>query len=229
MKKKAFNPFLYLISIVFLPWLISFSFNKILEPWIINWWNTSKFETLFNDSQEKSILEKFIELEELALLDEMIKEYPETHLQKFNIAIHKETIQLIKIHNEDRIHTILHFSTNIIYLVILSVYSILGKKELLILNSWFQEFLHNLSDTTKALFLLFVTDLLVGFHSTSGWELVVSSVCKGFGFADSDVIIAVLSCSLPVIIDTIFQFSMFYYFSCLSPSLVLIYDEIAES
>ncbi|KAJ6375152.1 hypothetical protein OIU77_000181, partial [Salix suchowensis] len=85
-----------------------------MGSWIINWWNTSKSETFLNDIQEKSILEKLIEFEELFLLDEMIKEYPETQLQKFRIGIHKETIQLIKMHNADRIYTILHFLTNII-------------------------------------------------------------------------------------------------------------------
>ncbi|KAE9617791.1 hypothetical protein Lalb_Chr03g0039211 [Lupinus albus] len=49
----------------------------------------------------------------------MLKEYPETRLQNLRTAIYKETIQLIKTHNEDRIHTILHFSTNIICFVIL--------------------------------------------------------------------------------------------------------------
>ncbi|KAL3648315.1 hypothetical protein CASFOL_007739 [Castilleja foliolosa] len=37
----------------------------------------------------------FIELEEILFLDEMIKDYSETHLQKIPIGIHKETIQLI--------------------------------------------------------------------------------------------------------------------------------------
>jgi len=134
MEKKAFIPLLYLTSIAFLPWWVSFSFNKSLGSWIINWWNTSKSETFLNDIQEKSILEKLIEFEELFLLDEMIKEYPETHLQKFRIGIHKETIQLIKMHNADRIDTILHFSTNIICFVILSGYSFLVNEELFILN-----------------------------------------------------------------------------------------------
>nr|VDD25584.1 unnamed protein product [Brassica rapa] len=57
----------------------------------------------------------------------MIKEYPETDLQQFRLGIHKETIQFIKnTHNEYRIHTILHFSTNLISFVILSGYSFLG-------------------------------------------------------------------------------------------------------
>ncbi|KAL5646871.1 hypothetical protein ACJX0J_000017 [Zea mays] len=81
-KKKALPSFLYLVFIVLLPWEHS--------------------ETFLTDIQEKRILEGFIELEELFLLDEMIKEKPKTHI------------------NEDHLHIILHFSTNIICLAILS-------------------------------------------------------------------------------------------------------------
>ncbi|KAD3640070.1 hypothetical protein E3N88_29293 [Mikania micrantha] len=106
-KKKAFTPLLYLASIVFLPWWISLLFQKSLESWVTNSWNTRKFENFLNDIEEKSILEKFIELEELLFLEEMIKEYSETHLQNLRIGIHKETIQLIKIHNEGRPQAVL--------------------------------------------------------------------------------------------------------------------------
>nr|QWY89055.1 chloroplast envelope membrane protein [Lophira alata]QWY89140.1 chloroplast envelope membrane protein [Lophira lanceolata] len=228
MKKKTFIPLLYLISITFLPWCISFSFNKSLESWIINWWNTNKYETFLNDIQEKDILKKFIELEELLLLDEIIKEYPETHLQKFPIEVHKETIQLLKMHNEQRIHTILHFSTNIICFVILSVYSILGNEELIILNSWVQEFLYNLSDTIKAFSILLLTDLCIGFHSPHGWELMIGSVYKDFGFAHNDQIISGLVSTFPVIIDTILKYWIFRYLNRVSPSLVVIYHSMND-
>nr|YP_010035412.1 CemA [Styrax wuyuanensis]QQQ87899.1 CemA [Styrax wuyuanensis] len=227
-KKKAFTPFLYLASIVFLPWWISLSFNKSLESWVINWWNTRQSETFLNDIQEKNILEKFIELEELFLLEEMIKEYSETHLQKLHIGIHKETIQLIKIYNEDRIHTILHFSTNIICFIILSGYSILGNEELVILNSWAQEFLYNLSDTIKAFSILLLTDLCIGFHSPHGWELMIASVYKDFGFVHNDQIISGLVSTFPVILDTFFKYWIFRYLNRVSPSLVVIYHSMND-
>nr|YP_010132677.1 chloroplast envelope membrane protein [Sloanea sinensis]YP_010193891.1 chloroplast envelope membrane protein [Sloanea hemsleyana]QQH14346.1 chloroplast envelope membrane protein [Sloanea sinensis]QZQ53538.1 chloroplast envelope membrane protein [Sloanea hemsleyana]UGV23471.1 envelope membrane protein [Sloanea longiaculeata] len=227
-KKKASIPLLYFASIVFLPWWISLSFNKSLESWVTDWWNTKQSETFLNDIQEKSILEKFIELEELFLLDEMIKEYPETHLQKFPIGIHKETIQLIKMHNEDRIHTILHFSTNIICFLILSGYSILGNEELFILNSWVQEFLYNLSDTIKAFSILLLTDLCIGFHSPHGWELMIGSVYKDFGFTHNDQIISGLVSTFPVILDTIFKYLIFRYLNRVSPSLVVIYHSMND-
>nr|ATL59177.1 envelope membrane protein [Posoqueria latifolia] len=227
-KKKAFTPLLYLISIVFLPWWLSLSFNKSLESWVTNWWNAGQSEIFLNDIQEKSILEKFIELEELLVLDEMIEEYSETHLQKLRIGIQKETIQLINIYNEGRIHTILHFSTNIIYFVILSGYSILGNEELVILNSWAQEFLYNLSDTVKAFSILLLTDLCIGFHSPHGWELMVGSIYKDFGFVHNDQIISGLVSTFPVILDTIFKYLIFRYLNRVSPSLVVIYHSMND-
>nr|YP_010581332.1 envelope membrane protein [Roridula gorgonias]UZT27653.1 envelope membrane protein [Roridula gorgonias] len=227
-KKKVFTPLLYLASIVFLPWWISLFFKKSLESWVINWWNTRQSETFLNDIQEKNILEKFIELEELLLLDEMIKEYSETHLQKLRIEIHKETIQLIKIYNEDRIHTILNFSTNLICFIILSGYSILGNEELVILNSWAQEFLYNLSDTIKAFSILLLVDFCTGFHSTHGWELMIGSVYKDFGFVHNDQIILCLASIFPVIFNTIFKYWIFRYLNSLSPSLVVIYHSLND-
>nr|YP_009940974.1 envelope membrane protein [Eremophila gibbifolia]QOC69952.1 envelope membrane protein [Eremophila gibbifolia] len=227
-KKKTFTPLLYLASIIFLPWWISLSFTKSMESWVTNWSNTGQSAIFLNDIQEKSILEKFIELEEILFLDEIIKEYSETDLQKLSIAIHKETIQLIKIHNEDRIHTILHFSTNIICFGILSGYSILGNEELVILNSWTQEFLYNLSDTVKAFSILLLTDLCIGFHSPHGWELMIGSVYKDFGFVHNDQIISGLVSTFPVILDTIFKYWIFRYLNRVSPSLVVIYHSMND-
>nr|YP_010911580.1 chloroplast envelope membrane protein [Tillandsia lymanii]WIL87769.1 chloroplast envelope membrane protein [Tillandsia lymanii] len=227
-KKKALPSFPYLVSIVFLPWWVSLSFNKCLELWVTNWWNTGQSKTLLNIIQEKNVLERFIELEELFLLDEMIKEYPGTHIQKLRIGIHKETIQLVKTHNEYHLHIILHFSTNIISFAILSGYFILGNEELVILNSWVQEFLYNLSDTIKAFSILLVTDLWIGFHSTHGWELIIGSFYNDFGLAHNDQIISGLVSTFPVILDTIVKYWIFHYLNRVSPSLVVIYHSMNE-
>nr|AWI71047.1 envelope membrane protein [Thevetia peruviana] len=224
-KKKAFIP---LVSIVFLPWWLSLSFKKSLESWVTNWWNAGQSEIFLNDIQERAILEKFIELEELLVLDEMIEEYSETRLHRFPLGIQKETIQLIKIHNDDRIHTIFHFSINIIYFFILSGYSILGNEELVILNSWAQEFLYNLSDTVKAFSILLLAEFFTGFHSPHGWEFMIGSVYKDFGFVQNDQIISVLVSTLPVILDTVFKYWVFRYLNRVSPSLVVIYHSMTD-
>nr|QNS24247.1 chloroplast envelope membrane protein [Broussonetia papyrifera] len=229
-KKNAFISLLYLTSIVFLPWWISlsFTFKKSLESWVNNWWNTRLSEIFLNDIQEKNILKKFIELEELSFFDEMLKEYPERRLQKLHVGVYNETIQLIKMNNEGRIHTILHFSTNIISFVILSVYSILSNEELIFLNSCLQEFIYNLSDTIKAFSILLLTDLCIGFHSPHGWELLIASIYKDFGFAQNDQIISGVVSTFPVILDTILKYWIFRYLNRVSPSLVVIYHSMND-
>nr|YP_010477476.1 envelope membrane protein [Polystachya dendrobiiflora]UVI17852.1 envelope membrane protein [Polystachya dendrobiiflora] len=227
-KKKALASLPYLVSILFLPWWVSFSFKKCLETWVLNWWNTRQSEILLNDIQEKNVLEKFMELEELFLLDEMIKEYSETHMQRLRIGMHKETIQLVQRQNESHFHIILHFSTNLIFFAILSGYFFLGNEELFILNSWIQEFLYNLSDTIKAFSILLLTDLWIGFHSTHGWELMIGSIYNDFGLAQNDQILSGLVSTFPVILDTIVKYWIFHFLNRVSPSLVVIYHSMNE-
>nr|YP_009749280.1 envelope membrane carbon uptake protein [Goodyera rosulacea]QII91367.1 envelope membrane carbon uptake protein [Goodyera rosulacea] len=227
-KKKALASLPYLVSIFFLPWWVSLSFHKCIETWILNWWNTEQSEILFNDIQEKNVIENFLELEELFLLDEMIKEYSETHMQRLRIGMHKETIQLVKRHNESNFHIILDFSTNLIFFAILSGFFVLGNEELFFLNSWIQEFLYNLSDTIKAFSILLVTDLWIGFHSTHGWELMIGSIYNDFGLAENDQILSGLVSTFPVILDTIVKYWIFHFLNRVSPSLVVIYHSINE-
>nr|YP_010330524.1 envelope membrane protein [Urtica macrorrhiza]YP_010420960.1 envelope membrane protein [Urtica angustifolia]YP_010421950.1 envelope membrane protein [Urtica rupestris]QYA18121.1 envelope membrane protein [Urtica angustifolia]UNY33581.1 envelope membrane protein [Urtica macrorrhiza]USG54679.1 envelope membrane protein [Urtica angustifolia]USG56001.1 envelope membrane protein [Urtica rupestris] len=227
-KKKAFISLLYLVSIVFLPWWLSFTFNKSMESWVNNCWNTGPSENFLNDIEEKIIIKKFIELEELSLFDEILKDYTQGRLEKLHAGVYKETIQLIKVHNESRIHTILHFSTNIIYFLILSVYSILGNEYLIFLNSCLQEFLYNLSDTIKAFFILLLTDLCIGFHSPHGWELIIGSIYRDFGFDHYNQIISGVVSTFPVILDTIFKYLIFHYLNRVSPSLVVIYHSMND-
>nr|YP_009109289.1 chloroplast envelope membrane protein [Corallorhiza odontorhiza]AIW51758.1 chloroplast envelope membrane protein [Corallorhiza odontorhiza] len=225
-KNKALASLPYLVSILFLPWWVSFSFNKCLETWVLNWWNTRQSEILLNDIQEKNVLEKFMELEELYFLDEMIKEYSETHMQRFRIGMHKETIQLFQRQNESHFHIILHLSTNLICFAILGGYFFLGNEELFILNSWIQEFLYNLSDTIKAFLILLVTDLWIGFHSTHGWELMIGLIYNDFGLAQNDQILSCLVSTFPVILDTIVKYWIFHFLNRVSPSLVVIYHSM---
>nr|YP_010260003.1 chloroplast envelope protein [Cymbidium wenshanense]YP_010263123.1 chloroplast envelope protein [Cymbidium wenshanense var. quinquelobum]UIX53318.1 chloroplast envelope protein [Cymbidium wenshanense var. quinquelobum]UIX53697.1 chloroplast envelope protein [Cymbidium wenshanense]WAS33413.1 envelope membrane protein [Cymbidium wenshanense] len=227
-KKKALASLPYLVSILFLPWWVSLSFKKCIETWVLNWWNTRQSEILLNNIQEKNVLEKFMELEELFLLNEMIKEYSETHMQRFRIGMHKETIQLVQRQNESHFHIILHLFTNLICFAILSGYFFLGNEELFILNSWIQEFLYNLSDTIKAFSILLVTDLWIGFHSTHGWELMIGSIYNDFGLAQNDQIISGLVSTFPVILDTIVKYWIFHFLNRVSPSLVVIYHSMNE-
>nr|YP_003934329.1 chloroplast envelope membrane protein [Monsonia speciosa]ACH47660.1 chloroplast envelope membrane protein [Monsonia speciosa]ADJ66464.1 chloroplast envelope membrane protein [Monsonia speciosa] len=226
-KKKTLTPLLYLASIVFLPSWIPLLFTKILESRFTHFWNIEQPETFLNDIEKKTLLAKFIELEELLLLDEMLNDCPKMDLQTF---LHKETIQLVKMSNDDHIHKILHFSTSIISWVILGAWSILCKEELVILNSWVKEFLYNLSDTLKAFCILFLIDYFLGFHSNPLWAWMLRNVYKSFGLVPTktDLFFAFLNAILPAILDVSCKYCFFRYFNTLSPSLIAVFGSLTD-
>lgn len=225
---KASASLRYLACLVVLPWVIPISLRKGLEPWVTNWWNTVKSQKIFDYLQEQNALGRFEKIEELFLLERMVEDSLGTHSQSIRIEIHKETIQLVEMYNEDCIKIISHLLTNLIGFAFISAYLILGKNKLGILNSWIQEFFYSLSDTMKAFLILLATDLCIGFHSPHGWELMIDSISESYGFAHNERIISGLVSTFPVILDTILKYWIFRRFNRISPSLVVIYHSMNE-
>nr|BBF91201.1 putative heme-binding protein [Prumnopitys andina] len=227
-KYKASASLRYLAGLVVLPWGISISLQKGLEPWVTNWWNTNQSQKIFDYIQKESTLVRFEKIEELFMLERMVEDSLETNSQDPRIEIQKKMIQLAKMYNEDCIQIILHLLTNIMGCVILSAYLILGKDKLAILNSWIQELFYSLSDTIKAFYILLATDLCIGFHSPHGWELLINWLFENYGLTHNERIISGLVSTFPVILDTIFKYWIFRRLNRTSPSLVVIYHSINE-
>nr|YP_010759971.1 chloroplast envelope membrane protein [Cuscuta macrocephala]WEY29894.1 chloroplast envelope membrane protein [Cuscuta macrocephala] len=228
-KNKIFTTLLYLSFLVFLPWWIYLALNQCMRSWLTHWWNTRQSELFVNLIQEKSILEKLVELEDFLFLDEIIQNDFPTDPQKYNKRIYEEAIQLINIQNENSIQIIFHLLTNMICFIILNGFVIWrNENPLSILNSWSQKFLFNLSDTVKVFFLLLFTDLFFGYHSTRGWEFTIGFFYHSFGFGHNDQILSCLVCIIPVSLDISFKYFIFLYLNRVSPSLLIIYDSIGE-
>nr|YP_009240161.1 putative heme-binding protein [Sciadopitys verticillata]AMO00705.1 putative heme-binding protein [Sciadopitys verticillata]BAK86704.1 putative heme-binding protein [Sciadopitys verticillata]BAW34580.1 putative heme-binding protein [Sciadopitys verticillata]BCK60749.1 putative heme-binding protein [Sciadopitys verticillata] len=227
-KYKASVSLRYLACLVVMPWGISISLQKGLKPWVTNWWNIDGYKKILDYLELDNVLDRFEKIEELFLLERMVEDSSETYLEGFSIEMKKKMIDLILMYNQDCIQIISHLLANLIGFAILSTYLILGKKKLAILNSWIQEVFYSLSDTMKALFILFVSDLCIGFHSPHGWELIVDLIFENYGFSHNDRIISVLSSTLPVILDTIFKYWIFRGLNRISPSLVVIYHSMNE-
>jgi len=195
---------------------------------VLPWWNTGQSQKIFDYLQEENVLGRFEKIEELFLLERMVEDSSGTDSKDLRIEIHKETIQLVEMYNEDCIKIISHLLTNLIGFAFISAYLILGKNKLGILNSWIQEFFYSLSDTMKAFLILLATDLCIGFHSPHGWELMIDSISENFGFAHNERIISGLVSTFPVILDTILKYWIFRRFNRISPSLVVIYHSMNE-
>lgn len=139
----------------------------------------------------------------------MIKEKQKIHLQKPPIGIHKEIIQLAKIENGGHLHIILHFSTNIICLAILSGSFFFGKEELVILNSWAQKFFYNLNDSIKVFYSFsYFFFCWISLHPRLG--TTNSLGLHRSWMAPNELIFTIFVCSFPVILDTYLKLWVFF-------------------
>lgn len=100
--------------------------------------------------------------------------------------------------------------------------------EIIISKSVLLELFFGLNDTQKGVFLIFSSNLLVGFHSPRGWELLLETVFDRYGFPPDQNVIYIFVSSFPVLLDTVFKYWVFRYLNKISPSTVVTYHAMIE-
>eukprot|EP00670_Eutreptiella_braarudii_P007151 CAMPEP_0174281286 /NCGR_PEP_ID=MMETSP0809-20121228/1658_1 /TAXON_ID=73025 ORGANISM="Eutreptiella gymnastica-like, Strain CCMP1594" /NCGR_SAMPLE_ID=MMETSP0809 /ASSEMBLY_ACC=CAM_ASM_000658 /LENGTH=290 /DNA_ID=CAMNT_0015374747 /DNA_START=469 /DNA_END=1341 /DNA_ORIENTATION=- len=86
----------------------------------------------------------------------------------------------------------------------------------------------NMPNTAQAFTLLLVSDILVGYHSSDGWQTVLKVIGGHYGF-DEHVLesyIAIFVATVPVSMDVAFKFWVFKELRKLSPSTQVILGEL---
>jgi len=228
-KYQASASLQYLGCLIILPYTTSYFLEKwLLKPSITIWWNTAQLSIFFNKVQEEKALERLQNVEEFIWLNRLLRDPIAEESKNFDTEVYEQTINLVKIYNEDCIGIILHLATDIIRLITILVLFFVGRKQLAILNSWLQELFYSLSDTMKAFFIILLTDLCIGFHSPHGWEIVISSFLEYLGFSQNTYIISCFVSTFPVILDTVSKYWIFRHLNRISPSIVATYHSMNE-
>ena len=159
-KYQAITSLKYLFFLILIP-LFFLVVCKIifLEPLLENWWNTAQFQIFLSISQEEKALKRLQQVEELLWLDIIMADSSAKQPQDLSAQIHKRTIDLVESYNQESIQTILHFFSNFIFVFVVILLLILGKKKLAILNSWVQVVFYSLSVLIEI--ILFEKSLLI--------------------------------------------------------------------
>ena len=131
-------------------------------------------------------------------------------------------------YNKQSVSIITNWILDLVTLLFFLVLLILSTPQILILQTFCTESLLSLSETTKCFFLIFFLDLLVGFHSSKSWEIFLQFFIEHFGFQIHQNFIAFFISTFPVLLDTIFKYSIFRYLNKISPSTVATYQAMIE-
>jgi hypothetical protein len=139
-----------------------------------------------------------------------------------------KTLELAKHYNFESIEAITNFFADFLSFGTFLYLLVRLEIQINITKSFLLEVFFGLDDSKKSLLILFVTDLLVGYHSPNIWELLFQSFFDHYGLPESQTTIFLLVATLPVLLDVLFKYLIFRHLNRASPATVATYHAMIE-
>nr|QIZ74374.1 chloroplast envelope membrane protein [Draparnaldia mutabilis] len=140
----------------------------------------------------------------------------------------QKTRELANHYNNESISAITNLLADFMGLLILLFLLINMKMSLMNTTAFLSESFFSLKDSKKAFLMLLFTDLLVGFHSPRGWEVIFHFLFEHFGLPENHNIIFLLVGTFPVLLDALFKYWIFRHLNRHSPATVATFQAMVE-
>jgi hypothetical protein len=137
-------------------------------------------------------------------------------------------LELAHHYNEESIEAVTNFFADVLSFSTLCFLFYRLEIQINITKSFLLEVFFGLDDSKKSLLILFVTDLLVGYHSPNIWELFFQTIFDHYGLPESQTTIFLLVATLPVLLDVLFKYLIFRHLNRASPATVATYHAMIE-
>lgn len=244
-----------LLTLIFVPFFVNI-FSKVffITPLVEYIWNKYENEIFLNTQQQNSALSELKAFEEKLYFESLLDSKPistnfsllglpnsgsetnsiskdgefEIKADDLKQKIQIKTFEIASLYNKESIQSISNLFGDFFSLCSLGLVFIFMKPQLIILKSFLAESLYSLSDTTKSFLLILSTDLLVGFHSPRGWEVVLEWFFHHFGLPQNTEFMSLFVATFPVFLDTVFKYWIFRSLNKISPSTVATYHNMIE-
>lgn len=246
-----------LFTLICIPLLVNSTVKSfLLTPLTEHFWNSSQGEIFLNEYQEKRAFIEMQDFSDKIFFESLINDQaqakiywdgttnPPEHtrtlqsLQKqtfsekesFNLQtkFQVKSLEIATTYNKQSILAITSLLGDLLTFFTVYLLFLLMKPQIIILKSFLTESIYSLSDTTKSFLLILGMDLLVGFHSPRGWEIVLENVLRHLGLPENENFILLFVALFPVFLDTVFKYWIFRYLNKISPSTVVTYHSMLE-
>lgn len=247
-----------LFILFFVPLTVNFfSKTYLIRPITEYYWNTQNHEIFLNSYQQKQAFSEFKNFEEKIYFESFlfsenkfliesadvltpIKEnqpknnqfLPLQFSNLFQTSLQKrlqgKIVELANHYNEKSIEAVTNFFADILSFVTLCFLLVRLEIQINITKSFLLEVFFGLDDSKKSLLILFLTDLLVGYHSPNIWELFFQTLFDHYGLPESQTTIFLLVATLPVLLDVLFKYLIFRHLNRASPATVATYHAMIE-
>eukprot|EP00899_Mesostigma_viride_P018358 jgi/Mesvir1/26523/Mv16179-RA.1 len=148
----------------------------------------------------------------------MIKKAPPLDEQETHMHLRKIAIKLkeeMVVHNMHGITNLMSEISGVIVAVLMWKSS---PRRVRLLCRTALNLFHRTTSTTKALWIILVSDVLIGYHSDEGWRVVTASLFDHWGFDINETAMVFIVGLVPVYMDASFKYWMFTYLTRISPT-----------
>jgi len=142
--------------------------------------------------------------------------------------IKQESIKILKRFNTESLDGVKNLLADITAAFVFYLFLLSGRKELDTIKEFLDEILYSLNDNAKAFLIIISTDTFVGFHSSEGWDALLTSLFQHFGLPENKILAQTFIAIVPVFLDGLFKFWIFQYLTQASPATATIYREMNE-
>jgi len=237
--------------LILVPLFINFlSKNYLFRPLTEYFWNQKQAEIFLNfelqerafeeirDFEEKMYFESLVQPLALGEENQSIEVHSVMPTHSFNrigpqesslIAeqnVEQKMTELAKHYNQQSIEAITNLLADLMGLATLGFLFVNMKMSIVNTTAFLFESFFSLNDSKKSFLMLLFTDLLVGFHSPRGWEVIFQFIFAHFGLPENENVIFLLVGTFPVLLDVLFKYWIFRHLNRHSPATVATYQSI---
>ena len=148
--------------------------------------------------------------------------------EQLEASIQQESVKILKKYNAASLDGVKNLLADITSAFVFYLFLLSGRKELRTLKEFLDEILYSLNDNAKAFLIIISTDTFVGFHSSEGWDALLTVLFEHFGLPENKILAQSFISIVPVFLDGLFKFWIFQYLTQASPATATIYREMNE-
>ncbi|NJN73796.1 MAG: proton extrusion protein PcxA [Limnothrix sp. RL_2_0] len=219
----------FLLMLVIIPLLVHQLSKIAITPWVESHFFTEASPALFANTDLED--EAFEELERYRSSLEMrsvVGLAPALDEEAMTEKIQEKAVEIAVEYRSLSFNAYENIFADLCSFFAFVIVLLFSKREIAVLKGFMDEVVYGLSDSAKAFLIILFTDIFVGYHSPHGWEIILESVAKHFGIAESRDFNFLFIATFPVILDTVLKYWIFRYLNRISPSAVATYRNMNE-
>jgi hypothetical protein len=228
-------------AVVFSPMINSFidtnnmavKFSPAIEEKAFNTLRLAKERIEFDYMIKSIVLEQTKEKKETSEKQETTQKQEATTpkekaSEEIEALIQQESVKILKRFNAESLDGVKNLLADISAAFVFYLFLLSGRKELETIKEFLDEVLYSLNDNAKAFLIIIATDTFVGFHSSEGWDALLTVLFSHFGLPENKILAQSFISTVPVFLDGLFKFWIFQYLTQASPATATIYREMNE-